>query len=108
MDSSIENKWKDKNYMSLVPVGSYTFNIFDEENEMDKICEVLVFEHLKDPYEQLIENMEYIFKNNGILDEKVSDKEFNSLYNYIEKEIFDGYDLEIGFNEEDIKDLLLL
>lgn len=106
MDSSIENKWKDKNYMSLVPVGSYTFNIFDEENEMDKICEVLVFEHLKDPYEQLIENMEYIFKNNGILDEKVSDKEFNSLYNYIEKEIFDGYDLEIGFNEEDIKDLL--
>lgn len=106
MDSSIEKKWAGKNYIELVPIGSYSFNIFNEENDIDKNCEVLVFDHLKNPYEQLMEDLEYIFKKFNVYEEGLEDVKLDSIYNYILDEVFEGYDLDLGFNEEDIKDIV--
>ncbi len=106
MDSSIEKKMVGKDYMGLVPIGSYCFNIFDEENDIDKNCEVLVFDNLKNPYEQLIEDLEYIFRKFNVNEEEFNEDKIDLIYNYILNEIFEGYDLDIGFNEEDIKDII--
>ncbi|MCR8744260.1 DEAD/DEAH box helicase family protein [Romboutsia lituseburensis] len=107
MDSSIEKKWVGKDYMELVPIGSYCFNIFDEENDIDKNCEVLVFDNLKNPYEQLIEDLEYIFRKFNVNEEGIDEPKIDSIYNHILDEIFEGYDLDLGFNEEDIKDIIM-
>lgn len=106
MDASIEKKWVGKNYIELVPIGSYSFNIFDEENEIEKNCEVLVFEHLKNPYDQLIEDLDYIFRKFNVYKDGLDEAKLDSIYNYIVNEIFEGYDLDLGFNEEDIKDII--
>lgn len=106
MDSSIEKKIIGKNYLELIPIGSYCFNIFDEENDIDKNCEVLVFDNLKNPYEQLMEDLEYIFKKFNVYEEKFDECKIDLVYNYILTEIFEGYDLDLGFNEEDIKDII--
>lgn len=106
MDLSIERKVMNYNYLDLIPVGSYNFNIFDEENDLDKKCEVLVFDNLKEPYNQLMENLYSIFRKFKKSGEQLSNSIINKMYKYIENEIFEGYDLSIGFNEEDIKDIL--
>lgn len=106
MDSSIEKKWVSKSYMELVPVGSYSFNIFDEENDIDKNCEVLVFDNLKSPYEQLIEDLDYIFRKFNVNEEGLDESKIESIYEYISNEIFEGYNLDLGFNEEDIRDII--
>ena len=107
MDSSIEKKFIGKDYMELVPIGSYYFNIFDEENDIDKSCEVLVFDNLKKPYEQLIEDLDYIFRRFNVNEEGLDENKIDSIYNYILNEMFEGYDLDLGFNEEDIKDIIM-
>ncbi|MDK2584457.1 DEAD/DEAH box helicase family protein [Romboutsia sedimentorum] len=106
MDLSIEKKMIGGSYLDLVPIGSYYFNIFDEDEYIDKNCEVLIFDHLINPYEQLIENLEYIFRMFEVKDDKVTEEILTQMYEYVLNEIFAGYDLEIGFNEEDIKDIL--
>ena len=37
MDSSIEKKIIGKDYLELIPIGSYSFNIFNEEDIKDII-----------------------------------------------------------------------
>lgn len=106
MDSSIEKRIMGNKYLDLVPVGSYYFHIFDEEDNIDKNCEVLVFDNLREAYEQLMENLYSIFRKFKTTEDKLDNKTLNKMYRYIKNEIFDGYDLSIGFNEEDIKDIL--
>lgn len=50
-------------YIDLVPIGSYIFNLFDENTDFNKICEVLVFENLKELYKNIIDRLEEIFKS---------------------------------------------
>ncbi|MBP3931905.1 MAG: DEAD/DEAH box helicase family protein [Peptostreptococcaceae bacterium] len=106
MDSSIEKKMIGKDYLELIPIGSYCFNIFNEENNIDKNCEVLIFDNLRNAYEQLIEDLEYIFKKFNVYEEGLDENKIDLIFNYILNEIFEGYDLDIGFNEEDIKDII--
>ena len=94
---------KDWGYMDNVPLGSYRFsNIDDERNE------VLVFEELKEPYEQLMINLNSIFKVTKVnLGKKIlNDKDLDKLYTYIKLNEFNGYDLRVGFHREDIYDIL--
>lgn len=95
------------NYMDIVPVGSYNFTLFDEKNDIEDICEVLVFESLKEPFEQLMNNMESIFRKYDVevKGEAPTEEELEKMYNHILNNEFEGYDLEIGFNESDIKDI---
>ena len=89
--------------MDNVPLGSYRFsNIDDERNE------VLVFEELKEPYEQLMINLNSIFKVTKVnLGKKIlNDKDLDKLYTYIKLNEFNGYDLRVGFHREDIYDIL--
>ena len=39
-------------------------------------------------------------------EEKNDECKISLIYDYILNEIFEGYDLDIGFNEEDIKDII--
>ena len=111
MDKSLKKKIKDYDSMELVPLGSYSFNIFDEninedEEVIERECEVLVFNNLRNAYEDLVNNLSYIFERCNIKNENLSDDEITNLINLIYSEYFDGYDLTIGFNKSDIEDII--
>lgn len=106
MDSSIESKFCTDNYINLIPLGSYWFNIFDEKEEIDKTCEVLVFSHLVEPYQQFVQDLDYIFKRHVLKDSELNEQLVTDLYVYVIYNYFQGYDLEFGFNETDVKDIL--
>ncbi|MVO69985.1 tetratricopeptide repeat protein [Paeniclostridium sordellii] len=95
------------NYMDIVPIGSYNFTLFNEENETEEICEVLVFKPLKEPFEQLMNNMNSIFRKYDVevRGDAPTEEELEKMYDHILNNEFEGYDLDIGFNENDIKDI---
>ncbi|MBC8630134.1 DEAD/DEAH box helicase family protein [[Eubacterium] tenue] len=95
------------NYMDIVPIGSYNFTLFNEENDTEEICEVLVFEPLKEAFEQLMNNMNSIFRKYDVevRGDAPTEEELEKMYNHTLNNEFEGYDLDIGFNESDIKDI---
>lgn len=107
MDKSLQRKAKNYDAMELVPLGTYSFNIFDENEELvERECEVLVFNNLKNPYENLINNLSYIFEQCKIKSENLSNEEVLKLTDYIFAEYFKGYDLTLGYNISDIEDII--
>lgn len=105
VDKNVAKKYKDINYMQVIPLGSYCFSLFNEDDE-EYNCEVLLFDSLKNPYEDLMLSLKYIFEKCKINSNELSDKQLKKLSDTIKKEFFDGYDLTIGYNECDIKDIL--
>lgn len=109
IDKSVQRKSKNYDSIELVPVGAYSFNIFDEnsmEEDTERQCEVLVFNHLKNPYENVINNLNYIFEKCTIINDNLSIKEIIKLTDFIYSEYFKGYDLTFGYNKNDIEDIV--
>lgn len=88
-------------------VGAYVFTIDDEAYDVERTCEVIIFEHLKAVYKEFIDDLDYIFKKFEVLYELEEEKLYEMLLPYIKKEYFLGYDLSFGYNEDDIKDIVL-
>lgn len=106
MDSSVEPKFTNTEYINLIPLGVYWFNIFDEKENFEESCEVLIFNHLATPYEQFVQDLEYIFKIYNV-DDELTDELLRQVYDYVLGHYFNGYDIEFGFNEKDVKDIIL-
>lgn len=61
--NNISYKNLPEKYIDLIPIGSYIFNLFNESVYFNKICEVLVFENLKELYQNMIDNLENVFNS---------------------------------------------
>lgn len=106
MNGSVTNISGD--YMDSVPLGSYNFNLFDENNDTEENCTVLVFKELEENYKNLMKNLGNIFNRYAVevKDDAPTDKELDVMYNHILNNEFKDCNLDVGFNEEDIKDIL--
>lgn len=105
MDKSVAKKDINKNYDEVEALGAYIFTIFNEENDEEKDCQVIVFNHLKYAYEEFIDSLIYIFKKFDV-DENSYDDKVEEMFLYVKDKYFSGYNLSIGFYEEEIKEIL--
>lgn len=105
MDKTLAKKDLDENFNEVEALGAYIFTIFDEENDEEKNCKVIVFDHLKYAYEEFIDSIRYVFSKFNIEENSYDDK-LDELLSYVKSRYFSGYDLSIGFSEEEIKDIL--
>ena len=105
MDKSVAKKDINKNYDEVEALGAYIFTIFNEENDEEKDCQVIVFNHLKYAYEEFIDSLIYIFKKFDV-DENSYDDKVEDMFLYVKDKYFSGYNLSIGFYEEEIKEIL--
>lgn len=98
-------------FIERIPVGIYSFSILlnnteDEHNE--KICDILVYDCFKNELENLINNLDNIFKECNVEEkEYLSDREVNRLCNLAEDKYLKGSDTSISCNEDDIKDIVI-
>lgn len=105
VDKTVTSRDHSKKYNEVEALGAYIFTIFNEEEEKEKECRVIVFDHLKYAYEEFVDSLSYIFKKFNVSESCYSNKVKN-LVSYVKDKYFNGYDLSIGFNEEEIKEIL--
>ena len=103
----ISNNEENIKHEKFEVLGAYVFTIDDETYDVERTCEVIIFEHLKNAYEEFIDELDYISNEFKIPSELEEEKLYELLLPYVRKEYFSGYDLSFGYNEDDIKDILL-
>lgn len=93
---------------SFEVIGAYAFTIDNEEYDIEKDCEIIVFKHLKNAYEEFIDSLEYIFYDKFNINTDMKEEElYEKVIPYVVDKYFSGYDLSFGFEESYIKDILL-
>ncbi len=98
-------------FLQRVPVGLFSFSVLlparTEDDALEKNCEVMVFDHLQEAYGDLLENLPYIFQDIRLTDDEyLSNEDLDQLCHTVKDEYFQGYDISLGYHDEDIKDIL--
>lgn len=110
MDDTVDTgELKSLNFIERIPIGVYSFlvTVKTEEEEYTKSCNVLVYDDFKIAYEDFVDNLDIIFQEKHLEDKEfLDDDQLESLSSYVEKEFFEGYSKIIGYDRNDIKDML--
>ena len=74
MDKTLVKKDLDENYNEIETLGAYIFTVSNEENDQEKDCKVIVFNHSKYAYEEFIDSLKDIFNKFNIEENCYKDK----------------------------------
>jgi TPR repeat protein/superfamily II DNA or RNA helicase len=100
-------------FLDRIPVGIYAFSRLvsnHDGEEYEKNCEVLVYDHLQHPYSQFVNDLDALFKEAGIdvdNQETLQEIELDKLCATVRSRYFYDEQFVLGYNDEDIKDILL-
>lgn len=93
-------------FLARIPVGIYSFSVFVSD-ELDKDCEVLVFDHMLQAFSDFIHDLAELFRIADILDGDVlGEAELERLFSLAEDGYFAGRDAVPRYRDDDIKDIL--
>ncbi|MEQ8191140.1 MAG: SUMF1/EgtB/PvdO family nonheme iron enzyme [Candidatus Eremiobacterota bacterium] len=110
MDRTIDTKdLEDLKFIQRIPVGIYSFSILKtfSDEDREKNCEILVYDNIKEAYEELIVSLPDFFSENNLSGkDSFTEKELETLCNKLDEEFFYGCEKLPGYLREDIKDLL--
>lgn len=111
MDKSINtDELESLEFIERIPVGLYSFSILEllDGEERERNCEILVYDNIKQAYEDLINSLSVFFNDNNISDkETLNEVELNFLSESVEDFFFYGCEKYPGYILDDIKDILL-
>lgn len=111
MDKSIDTSELQKlDFVERIPIGIYSFQILKSsgnEDDMEKNCEILVFDNIKQAYFNFINELPDFFDINNLNDKEIlGENELAELSKNVEEEYFYGFEKLPGYRVEDIKDVL--
>lgn len=115
MDRTVDTSELEKlDFIERVPVGLYSFKILiseedgsEKEEEIEKNCQILVYDNVKEAYFDFTNELDDIFSKNNIQNkEELDENTLQELSKKMEDEYFYGYDKLIGYRIEDVKDIL--
>jgi hypothetical protein len=91
-------------------VGIYSFPVLlppKNDDSLEKNCQVLVFDHLRQAYEDFVLDLPVLFSTAGVPDEEHPDEEeLDLLVSRVVDEYFVGRTGPVGHREDDIRDIL--
>lgn len=107
MDKKVSGNIKELECKEYRVIGAYLFtNIYDiKEIEEEIDYRILVFKHLKNAFEEFIDELNYIHLDNGKLVKDIWEI-IDELMPEVRNKYFEGYDLSIGYKDEDVKNIL--
>lgn len=113
-DKIINNARKEQleklNFIERIPVGLYHFSFTNQDRqvgEREKNCEILVYDNLRQSYEDFVNALPSIFSKNGLMEvEMLSDEKLNELAEFVETEFFSGCSRCPAYFVQDIRDVL--
>lgn len=111
MDETIEEGTLLKTpFVDKIPIGLYYFSYLtktDSGEEIEKICDIMVFDHISEAYTNFINDLENIFRDKNLTDkEYLYDYEIEYLTAYSYDKFFKEYDTKLGYRKENISDIL--
>jgi len=110
LDGSIDTRdLENLDFIQRIPIGIYSYTVYKKDDvDFEKPSGILVYDNLKQSYEDFVNDLPEIFKGNNISSEKeyLEDEELDKLAKEIEKEYFYGCEKFPQLRLEDIKLLL--
>lgn len=114
MDRTVDtNSLAALDFLDRIPVGIYAFSLLESSGDGENIernCEVLVYNHMQRQYENFIESLPDFFEKARIdVDKKemLHKIELLELSMKVESRFFNNARFQLGFEEKDIQDILM-
>lgn len=110
IDKATKDELEKLSFIERIPLGIYHFSILNQvgqEEEREKNCEVLIYDNIKQSYNDFINSLPYFFRKHKLTNrDKLTETELISLAKKIDTEFFFGCVKYPGYSEQDIKDIL--
>jgi superfamily II DNA or RNA helicase len=110
IDKATKDELEKLSFIERIPLGIYHFSILNQngdEEEREKNCEVLIYDNIKQSYDDFINALPYFFKSHNLTNrDKLYETELSSLAEKIDAEFFFGCVKHPGYSQQDIKDIL--
>ena len=112
MDETVDtDKLEKVEYKKRLPLGFYHFSVLipgkEEDDAIEKSCEILVYEDMKENYDEFIESLPNLFAYYEVENEEDLDRGLlEEMSDEIEKNYFLGYDMIPDYNRQDIEDII--
>jgi len=110
LDKATKEELEKLSFIERIPLGIYHFSILnhsEEEGEIEKNCEILVYSNIEQSYIDFINALEGFFKEHNLTErDNLTELELIELSEIIDKEFFFGCVKYPGYNIQDIKDVL--
>ncbi|NJL54481.1 DEAD/DEAH box helicase family protein [bacterium] len=111
MDETVDTSELEKiPFIHRIPVGVYHFTLLqpgESGEEIERICDVLIYDNVRDAYQQFVEGLEKTFTLYELKgQEYLSDDQLDTLLIYTEMTYFDDVESFFGYREGDVLDIL--
>jgi hypothetical protein len=110
LDPTAKQELEKLEFIERIPLGIYHFTVLyrlKNGEELEKNCEILVYDSIKQSYDDFVNGLPHIFKTSRMENrEYLKDSELSILSNRAEDEYFYGCSSQLGYSLDDIKDVL--
>jgi ATP-dependent helicase IRC3 len=110
IDKATKDELEKLSFIERIPLGIYHFSILNQvgqEEEREKNCEVLIYDNIKQSYNDFINALPDFFRKHKLTNrDNLTETELISLAKKIDTEFFFGCVKYPGYSEQDIKDIL--
>jgi superfamily II DNA or RNA helicase len=110
IDKATKDELEKLSFIERIPLGIYHFSILnqiEQDEEREKNCEVLIYDNIKQSYNDFINVLPDFFRKHKLTNrDNLTETELISLAKKIDTEFFFGCVKYPGYSEQDIKDIL--
>lgn len=109
IDPETKSELEKLDFIQRIPKGIYQFRylVKSEGEEIEKNCEILVYDNIENSYKNFVETLPYFVKDNKLEErESLDEKELILYSKQIEDEFFSGVEKYPAYSINDIKSLL--
>ncbi|MBL1212375.1 MAG: DEAD/DEAH box helicase family protein [Ignavibacteriae bacterium] len=110
IDKATKDELERLTFIERIPLGLYHFSILNKspnEIEVEKNCEILIYDNLKQSYLDFVNALPFFFEKHKLTEiDNLSEAELNYLSEEIDNEFFFGCVKYPGYSRQDIKDIL--
>lgn len=109
IDPETRSELEKLDFIQRIPKGIYQFKYLEksEGEEIERNCEILVYDNIEDSYKKFVETLPYFVKDNKLEEREILDSKELLLYSkQIEDEFFSGVEKYPAYSIDDIRNLL--
>ncbi len=107
LDIEKQKQIESLDFIQRVPLGIYQFALISTDNRPEKFCEVLIYDNIRQSYEDFIASLAEFFAANKLKDkDSLSEPELGEMGEKVENEFFHGCLKYPAYYLDDIKNVL--
>ncbi len=109
LDATVRKALENLDFIQRIPKGIFQFRFLEPtaEEEIERVCEILVYDNLENAYKMVVETLPAFFEDNNLTEkESLTANELNNYAQQLEDEFFSAVDKYPAYRIQDIKNIL--